>query len=600
MACALISQPCSRSFTLFGDSRLVTEGHDAGKQTAMLMKNIRFECALLFAIGMMAFPMRAQQTAKKTIPTNPPTGASEAVVRQWNEIGRKLVDMAEDFPESKYDFQASTSTKTFAERLIHAAASNYYFTNLALGQKPPAETAEPPRSQFKNKAALVAYVRKSFADGASAIKAKGDRGILDLVTDPFGFDDPRHAGETKIRLRDLAENLIEHAGEVYGQLTVYYRVAGMIPQEARPKKVAEEAKPTLPGGKIRTYYLAAVESDWDYAPSGMDMMTGSEFHGQTKIWTEHTKDRIGKVYRKALFREYTDDTYTTEKKRPKEWEHLGILGPLIRAEVGDTIVVHFQNHATRPYSIHPHGVSYERDSEGTPYPDTSMDGAGLVAPGKSHTFVWNVPERAGPAEDDGSSVVWLYHSHNWEPRDVEAGLIGPMVITRRGMARPDGSPKDVDREFATLFMIIDENTSHYLQHNIDANIQDPKSVNKLDMVLMDLEGNLNLAGSGFAAANYKASINGYMFGNLPMPTMKRGEHVRWYVMTMGGEANFHTPHWHGNVVTVDRHHTDIFSILPAQFVTADMIPDRVGTWMFHCHIDEHMEGGMMGMYQVLP
>ena len=79
-------------------------------------------------------------------------------------------------------------------------------------------------------------------------------------------------------------------------------------------------------------------------------------------------------------------------------------------------------------------------------------------------------------------------------------------------------------------------------------------------------------------------------------TMKRGEHV----MTMGGQVNYHTPHWHGNVVTVDKHHTDIFSILPAQFVTADMVPDKIGTWMFHCHIDEHMEMRMMAMYQVQP
>jgi hephaestin len=175
-----------------------------------------------------------------------------------------------------------------------------------------------------------------------------------------------------------------------------------------------------------------------------------------------------------------------------------------------------------------------------------------------------------------------------------------MVITRRGEARADGGPKDVDREFAMLFMLIDENSSHYLPHNIDSYLQDPKSVNRLDFVPSDLEGNLNQAGTGFAAANFKASINGYMFGNLPMPTMKRGEHVRWYVMTMGGQANLHTPHWHGNVVTVDKHHTDIFSILPAQFVTADMVPDRVGTWMFHCHVSEHMEAGMMAMYQVLP
>ena len=564
------------------------------------MRRVRFFAAVTIAVCVLVAPSRAQDSGKKPAAPKAATSPSEALLKQWNEIGRKLIDMSEDLPENKYDSKPAPSARTFAERLIHAAAANYYFTNLALGQKPPTEDAEPPSTQFKDKAALVAYVRKSFADGAAAIKAKGDKGILDLVVDPFGFDDPQHAGQNQIRLFDLAGNIIEHSGEVYGQLTVYYRVAGMIPPESRPKKAAEEIKPTLPGGKVRTYYLAAVEANWDYAPMGMDMMTGTQFHGQTKIWTEKTKDRIGKVYRKAMFREYTDETFSTEKKRPKEWEHLGILGPLIRAEVGDTIVVHFQNNATQPYSIHPHGVSYERDSEGTPYPDTSMDAAGLVPPGKSHTFVWNVPERAGPADDDGSSVVWLYHSHNWEPRDVEAGLIGPMIITRRGMARPDGSPKDVDREFAALFMIIDENTSHYLQQNIDANIQDPKSVNKLDFVTSDLEGNLSFAATGFAAANYKASINGFIFGNLPMPTMRKGEHVRWYVMTMGGQVNYHTPHWHGNVVTIDKHHTDIFSILPAQFVTADMVPDRVGTWMFHCHIDEHMEMGMMAMYQVLP
>jgi hephaestin len=560
------------------------------------MKKIAFLALALGVAGMFTVAARSQESSKKVAPA---PGPSEALLLQWNEIGRKLISMAEDFPAAKYDFKPKPGARSFAERLIHAAAANYYFTNLALGQKPPGEE-EPPRAQFKNKAALVAYVKKSFADGAAAIKSKGDTGIVEPVVDPFGFDDPAHAGQKQIRLCDLAQNLNEHSGEVYGQLTVYYRDAGLIPPESRPKKAAQEIKPTLPGGKIRTYYVAAIETDWDYAPSGMDMMTGQEFHGQTAIWTEHTKDRIGKIYRKAIFREYTDDTFSAEKKRPKEWEHLGILGPLIRAEVGDTIVIHFRNNASQPYSMHPHGVSYDRDSEGTPYPDTSMEAAGLVQPGQSHTFVWNVPERAGPGEDDGSSVVWLYHSHNWEPKDVNAGLIGPLVITRHGAARADGSPKDVDREYAMLFMLIDENASHYLQHNIDTYIRDPKSVNKLDMVPIDIDGNLNFAGSGFAGANYKASINGYVFGNLPMPTMKRGEHVRWYVMTMGGQANYHTPHWHGNVVTLDKHHTDTFSILPAQFVTADMVPDRVGTWMFHCHISEHMEMGMMAMYQVLP
>jgi hypothetical protein len=557
-----------------------------------------FLAVWLVAVGLIS-QVFAQGTPKKNETPKPAPGATDALLLQWNEIGRKLIAMAEDFPENKYDFKGAASADGFAQRLIHAAAANYYFTNAAVGKKLSAEE-DPPRTQFANKAALVAYVRKSFADGADAIKARGDKGLSDVVVDQFAQDIRGRAGHKQIRLRDLATSLVEHSGEVYGQLTVYYRAAGMIPPESRPKPTAFDIKPTLPGGKIRTYYIAAVETDWDYAPNGMNMMTGAAFAGRAKVWTEHTKSRIGTVYRKALFREYTDDTFSVEKKRPPEWEHLGMMGPLIRAEVGDTIVVHFMNKATQPYSMHPHGVSYERDSEGTPYPDTSMVGSGLVPPGQTHTFVWNVPERAGPGDDDASSVVWLYHSHNWEPRDVESGLIGPLVITRHGMARPDGSPKDVDREFAMLFMLIDENTSHYLQQNIDAHIQDPKSVNKLDMMTMDEEGNLDLAGQGFASANYKASINGFVFGNLPMPVMKRGEHVRWYVMTMGGQVNYHTPHWHGNVVTVDKHHTDIFSILPAQFVTADMVPDKVGTWMFHCHIDEHMAMGMMAMYQVQP
>lgn len=363
---------------------------------------------------------------------------------------------------------------------------------------------------------------------------------------------------------------------------------------------AQEIEPTLPDGKVRTYYIAAVETEWDYAPDNMDHMTGKPFEGETKIWTEQTKDRIGKVYRKAVYREYTDGTFATVKKRAPEWEHLGIMGPMIRAEVGDAIVVHFRNNATQPYSIHPHGVSYHRDSEGTPYAGTSLAEAGIVAPGQTHTYLWTVPERAGPGPDDGSSVVWLYHSHNWEPKEVNAGLVGPMVVTRRGMARPDGSPKDVDREFAALFMLFDENQSQYLQHNMDTYAQDPKLVNKREFIPSDVDGNFHGAGHGFAAANFKATINGYMFGNMPMLSMKIGEHVRWYVMTIGGQANYHTPHWHGNVVTVAGHRTDIFSLLPAQFVTADMVPDNVGTWMFHCHIDEHMEAGMMAMCQVQP
>ena len=64
--------------------------------------------------------------------------------------------------------------------------------------------------------------------------------------------------------------------------------------------------------------------------------------------------------------------------------------------------------------MHPHGVFYDKDSEGASY-DDGTSGADkeddAVPPGKTHTYTWKVPERAGPGPNDPSSIVWLYHSH---------------------------------------------------------------------------------------------------------------------------------------------------------------------------------------------
>lgn len=355
-------------------------------------------------------------------------------------------------------------------------------------------------------------------------------------------------------------------------------------------------------GKTRTYYIAVDEINWDYAPSGIDQMTGKPFDHMAMMYIEQGKDRIGKTYRKAVYHEYTDSTFSTLKPRAAEWEHLGLLGPVIHAEVGDTIQIFFKNNGTQSYSLHPHGVFYEKASEGAYYNDGANDPShnGVIAPGGTHTYTWQVPERAGPGPNDPSSVVWLYHSHNYEPRDTDAGLIGAIVITRKGMARADGSPKDVDHEFVTAYFLIDENNSWYLDHNIQTFTSDPKSVNKLEGKPVDADGNFSLVGSGFTAANFRLTINGYLYGNMPVMTMRKGDHVRWYLISLGNGFNFHTPHWHGNVVTVNGTRTDVILLSPAQMVTADMVPDNVGTWMYHCHVSEHMMAGMTALYRVLP
>lgn len=362
----------------------------------------------------------------------------------------------------------------------------------------------------------------------------------------------------------------------------------------------------LPAGaqsqaKVHTYYVAADEVEWNYAPHGIDKMMEMKFMGYSKLLTERGEHRIGTTYLKAVYREYTDETFTKLKQREPEWEHLGILGPVLRAEVGDTIKVIFKNNASHPYSMHPHGVFYKKFSEGSGYADgTNEPDKNGVPPGKTHVYTWEVPERAGPGPNDPSSIVWLYHSHADEPKDVESGLIGTIIISRKGTAGPTGRPKDVDREFVNLFMLFNENTSWYLKQNIDKYTSDPKGVNKLESMPVDDEGTFNLAGSGFIAANVKSSINGYMYANMPMMTMKKGERVRWYLVTMGEGFNFHTPHWHGNVVLDGGKRTDVVAISPAQMLTVDMVPDDPGIWMYHCHIDEHMQTGMMALYEVMP
>jgi hephaestin len=198
--------------------------------------------------------------------------------------------------------------------------------------------------------------------------------------------------------------------------------------------------------------------------------------------------------------------------------------------------------------------------------------------------VWEVPPRAGPGPDDGSSVMWMYHSHTDEVADTYAGLMGPMEITRRGMARADGSPKDVDREVFALFAVMNENQSPFLNENVHRFAKPP---------FPDPED------EGFEESNLMHSIDGYVFGNEPMITMHRGEHVRWYVMSMGTEVDLHTPHWHGNTVTVNGMRMDVVSLLPATMVVADMVPDDVGTWLFHCHVNDHITAGMLTRYTVL-
>ncbi|TAL02983.1 MAG: copper oxidase [Rhodospirillaceae bacterium] len=343
----------------------------------------------------------------------------------------------------------------------------------------------------------------------------------------------------------------------------------------------------------RIYYIAADEVAWDYAPSApTNPLTAAPFTPSERIYIDQGKSRIGHIYLKAVYRAYTDGSFTTLKPRGASETHLGILGPIIRAEVGDTITVVFRNHTRLAVGIHPHGVRYDKASEGAHYAVGSVgDGtaempeAGAhVRPGGEYVYHWQVPEEAGPGPADPDSVIWLYHAHDHESVDIYSGLVGAIIVTRAGRANPDGTPRDVDREFVTLFMIFDENMSPYLEDNVHRFAGRP--------------GTVRTADEAFKEANKKHAINGFLFGNLDGLTMRRGERVRWYLLGLGNENDIHTAHWHGNTVIHGGHRTDTVGLLPATTDVVDMRPENIGTWLFHCHVTDHMAGGMMTRYTV--
>jgi FtsP/CotA-like multicopper oxidase with cupredoxin domain len=83
-------------------------------------------------------------------------------------------------------------------------------------------------------------------------------------------------------------------------------------------------------------------------------------------------------------------------------------------------------------------------------------------------------------------------------------------------------------------------------------------------------------------------------------TMKKGERVRWYLFANSNQDDVHTPHWHGQTVIFNTMRTDMVHLEPMMMVIADMVPDSIGTWLFHCHVNDHLEGGMQALFRVDP
>ncbi|XP_075775476.1 ferroxidase HEPHL1 isoform X2 [Pelodiscus sinensis] len=348
-------------------------------------------------------------------------------------------------------------------------------------------------------------------------------------------------------------------------------VAGM-KQLYEVNSCSSAARPGQPYGTMRTYYIAAEEVEWDYAPNKTWALSGKDA-SYGEIFVSSGEDRIGSKYEKVVYREYTSGEFTEHKVRSAQEEHLAILGPLIHAEVGDSILVIFKNKGIRPYSITAHGIE-EVGSEERP-------GTLITMPGEINTYRWNVPERSGPGTSDPNCISWVYYSTVNFVKDTHSGLIGPLVVCRKGILNEKGLRKDIDSEFALLFLVFDENESWYLNENIEKYLH--KFPNYFNYTADFLESNIMHA------------INGKVYDNLQGLTMKEGANTNWYLIGMGNEIDIHTVHFHGEtfIFKTDKdHRADVYDLFPGTFQTIELRADNPGTWLLHCHVADHIHGGM--------
>ncbi len=300
-------------------------------------------------------------------------------------------------------------------------------------------------------------------------------------------------------------------------------------------------------GRLREYWLAA-ESFWhNLVPNGRDELMGRTF-------------RPDRTSLNALgYRAYTPDWGRPLPGDEKIGPNTGVPGPTIRAEVGDTVRIHLRNddrHYRFPHSLHAHGLRYDPSSDGAWLAVEPRRPGTAVGYGDSYTYQFTALR---------SSVgTWPYHDHSMpqalSPKQepimevgAELGLFGVIAVS-------DPAEAPVDREHVLVM------------HDLYAS-------------------DIPTLAQDFDCFNGQAFI-----GNTPTFTAAVGERVRWRVTTLGKE--FHVFHIHGHRWSDGQRHVDSEVLGPATTLTLDYVEDNPGDWLYHCHVTDHMAGGMVGRYRV--
>jgi FtsP/CotA-like multicopper oxidase with cupredoxin domain len=216
-----------------------------------------------------------------------------------------------------------------------------------------------------------------------------------------------------------------------------------------------------------------------------------------------------------------------------------VPGPVIEAEEGDIIRVKFKNEHTEPHSIHAHGLKYKFSSDGSPHSPS-----GAIPPGEEFTYEYI----AVPG-------TWFYHDHSEKGiENSRKGMYGAIIV------HPKNERVKPVKDYILFYADLEPETTGFVDHPI-------------------------------SAFNGKAGME-----NTPSLKSQVGDLVRFRLINLMDEP--HTFHIHGHRWEYNGKLVDTVSVLPGETATFEFKEDVPGHWMYHCHFLEHMEEGMVGMYEV--
>lgn len=330
--------------------------------------------------------------------------------------------------------------------------------------------------------------------------------------------------------------------------------------------------------RYRHYYIAAEEVTWDYG-----IRKPNQFIKHREI--RRGMRKFLSEYKKVVFRAYRDKDFQHPVPRGELGEHLGIMGPFIRAEINDLLTVVFKNKASRPYSFHLQGVYDRSQGAGSAPTFASHAPPGVpgdaVAPGEAKTYNWRITKKQGPTDKELSCKTGAYYSTLDKDRDLHSGLVGPLVICKPGTLQTRQNKQRDVQEFALLFHTFDETKSWYLEENLQEYCVPPCQVNRAD--------------PWYHTSNRFSAINGFVAETLPGLLVAQHQLVRWHLLNVGSDGEYHAVHFHSLpfiVHTEEDHRMGVFQLFPGVFGTLEMRPPTVGTWLVECTVGDYQLAGM--------